>query len=58
MQKESVKEKEFMSYRENNDPNDPNESQEDWGESFDDMDAGDWQDHLGGPDDDFFEGRW
>ena len=47
-----------MSYRENNDPNDPNESQEDWGESFDDMDAGDWQDHLGGPDDDFFEGRW
>ena len=28
---------------------------EDWSESFDDMEPGDWEDHLGGPDDQFFE---
>ena len=25
--------------------------EEDWSESFDDMELGDWEDYLGGPDD-------
>ncbi len=28
------------------------EDNQDWGESFDDMEADDWEDHYGGPDDD------
>ncbi|MBF0266825.1 MAG: hypothetical protein HQL46_16300 [Gammaproteobacteria bacterium] len=27
----------------------------DWGYTFDDMDQDNWEDHLGGPEDDYFE---
>ncbi len=31
--------------------------QEDWGNSFDDMDSGNWENYLGGPEDSFFESQ-
>ena len=27
----------------------------DWGYSFDDLDEDDWENHMGGPEDDYFE---
>ncbi len=27
----------------------------DWGNTFDDMDQDNWEDHMGGPEDDYFE---
>jgi len=30
-------------------------TKQDWGYTFDDMDQDNWEDHLGGPDDDYFE---
>lgn len=34
---------------------DPKEGWEDWSEDFDDMGPEDWEDYLGGPDDEYFE---
>lgn len=31
------------------------EEDQDWGDSFDDMEADDWENHYGGPEDDVFE---
>ena len=32
------------------------EAEEDWGQSFDDMDSEYWEDHYGGPEDDYWDG--
>lgn len=33
----------------------PDPDQLDWGDDFDDLDGADWEDYLGGPDDEAFE---
>jgi len=37
---------------------DMNDEYEDWGESFDDKESSDWEDYLGGPDDEEIESRF
>jgi len=37
------------------DDEDYSDAFEDWGQTFDDMDSADWNDYLGGPDDDQIE---
>lgn len=33
----------------------PDPDRLDWGDDFDDLDSADWEDYLGGPDDEVFE---
>lgn len=46
-----------MVYNHEEGRDDDREFREDWGQSFDDMDGGDWADYMGGPDDDEIEGN-